>query len=52
MAIKLMDNDPEVRKLLESRSKEVVGKAHQLAKEIGEIHQEPSFSVIVSEGTS
>lgn len=49
MAIKLMENDPEVRKLLESRSKEVVRKAHQLAREIEEIHQEPSFSVIASE---
>lgn len=49
MAIKLLENDPEIRKLLESRSRELVNSAYNLASEIENIHQEPSFSVIASE---
>lgn len=49
MAIKLLENDPEIRKLVESRSRELVNSAYNLASEIESIHQEPSFSVIASE---
>lgn len=49
IAIKLLENDPEIRKLMGSKSREVVSRAYQLAEEIENIHQEPSFSVIASE---
>ena len=49
VAIKLIENDPEIRKLVESKSEEVVNLAYNLAKEIEDIHREPSFSVIASE---
>jgi ferrous iron transport protein B len=48
-AIKLLENDPEIRGLIQSRSEDVVRKAYQLATEIEDIHQEPSFSVIAAE---
>lgn len=49
IAIKLLENDPEIKKLVEEKSKEVVQKSYELAREIEEIHNEPSFSVIASE---
>jgi ferrous iron transport protein B len=49
VAIKLLENDPEIRKLVEAQSREVVNHAYALAREIEEIHNEPSFSVIASE---
>jgi ferrous iron transport protein B len=49
VAIKLLENDPEIRKLVESRSRDVLSKTYQLAEEIENIHQEPSFAVIASE---
>lgn len=49
VSIKLLENDPEIRKMLESLSKEAVSKADQLAREIENIHQEPSFAVIAAE---
>lgn len=49
VSIKLLENDPEIRKLVESHSRESVLQADQLAREIEEIHQEPSFAVIASE---
>ena len=49
VAIKLIENDPEIQKLVKSKSEEVVSLAYTLAKEIEEIHREPSFSVIASE---
>jgi len=49
VAIKLLENDPEIRKLIESKSRESVSRAYQLAEEIENIHKEPSFSVIASE---
>jgi ferrous iron transport protein B len=49
VAIKLLENDPEIRKLVESKSMEVVNYAYDLAKEIENIHNEPSFSIIASE---
>ena len=49
IAIKLLENDPEIIKLVENSSKEVVQKSYEMAREIEEIHNEPSFSVIASE---
>jgi ferrous iron transport protein B len=49
VSIKLLENDPEIRKLVESQSKEAVVHADHLAQEIEKIHQEPSFAVIASE---
>ncbi len=49
VAIKLLENDPEIRKMVESESREVIGRAYQLAGEIEKIHEEPSFAVIASE---
>jgi ferrous iron transport protein B len=49
IAIKLLENDPEIKKMVEEKSPEVVQKSFQLAREIEEIHNEPSFSVIASE---
>ncbi len=49
VAIKLIENDPEIQKIVRSKSEEVVNLAYALAKEIEDIHREPSFSVIASE---
>jgi len=48
VAIKLLENDPETKKLV--ASSETVNKASEdLATEISAIHHEPSFAVIASE---
>jgi ferrous iron transport protein B len=48
VAIKLLENDPEIKKLV--ASSESVNKASEaLAAEISAIHHEPSFAVIASE---
>ncbi len=49
VAIKLLENDPEIRKLVESKSADIVNHAYELAREIENIHNEPSFAVIASE---
>ena len=49
VAIKLLENDPEIRKLIESKSMEIVNSAYDMAREIENIHNEPSFAVIASE---
>jgi ferrous iron transport protein B len=49
VAIKLIENDPEIQKLVKSKSEEVTNLAYDLAEEIEDIHREPSFSVIASE---
>ena len=49
VAIKLLENDPEIRKLVESKTQEIVNSAYDLAREIEGIHNEPSFAVIASE---
>lgn len=49
VAIKLIENDPEIQKLVRSKSKDVADLAYTLAGEIEDIHREPSFSVIASE---
>jgi ferrous iron transport protein B len=48
VAIKLLENDPEIKKLV--ASSETINKASEaLAKEIFAIHNEPSFAVIAAE---
>ena len=48
IAIKLLENDPEIKKLV--ASSETINKASEtLAAEISAIHNEPSFAVIASE---
>ncbi|MBI5680791.1 MAG: ferrous iron transport protein B [Methanobacterium sp.] len=49
IAIKLLENDPEIKKMVEKKSEEVIRTSYNLAREIEEIHNEPSFSVIASE---
>jgi len=49
VAIKLLENDPEIRRLIESQSLEVVNFSYDMAREIEKIHNEPSFAVIASE---
>jgi ferrous iron transport protein B len=49
VAIKLLENDPEIRKLIESKSMDVISTAYDMAREIENIHNEPSFAVIASE---
>jgi ferrous iron transport protein B len=49
VSIKLLENDIEIRKLVESKSIEIVNVAFDLAREIENIHNEPSFAVIASE---
>lgn len=49
IAIKLLENDPEIKKLVESKSKDIIHSVHDLSGEIENIHQEPSFAVIASE---
>ncbi len=49
IAIKLLEDDEEVREQMESESKEIIILANQLAIELEDIHQEPCFSIINSE---
>ena len=49
VAIKLLENDPEIRKLIESKSPKIINFAYDMAREIENIHNEPSFAVIASE---
>jgi ferrous iron transport protein B len=48
VAIKLLENDPEIKKLAAS-SESVIKTSEALAAEISAIHNEPSFAVIASE---
>jgi ferrous iron transport protein B len=49
VAIKLLEDDPEIRKLVLSKSESVIKTSEVLAAEISSIHNEPSFAVIASE---
>ncbi|OGD45606.1 ferrous iron transport protein B [Candidatus Bathyarchaeota archaeon RBG_16_48_13] len=49
VAIKLLENDPEIKKLVSSKSDGVIKTARTLAEEISSIHNEPCFAVIASE---
>jgi ferrous iron transport protein B len=48
VAIKLLENDPEIKKLAAS-SESVIKTSEALAAEISAIHNEPTFAVIASE---
>ncbi len=49
VAIKLMENDPEINKLVQSQSVRAIQFANHLALELEKIHDEPSFAIIASE---
>jgi ferrous iron transport protein B len=49
VAIKLLENDPEITKLVSSKSQSVKSMSEALAAEISAIHNEPAFAVIASE---
>ena len=49
IAIKLLENDPEIQKTVVSKSERVARVSETLAEEIARIHKEPCFAVIASE---
>jgi ferrous iron transport protein B len=49
VAIKLLENDSEIEKLVASKSESVIKESEVLAEEISRIHKEPCFAVIASE---
>lgn len=49
MAIKILENDPEIKKLVDSKSHKIIQYADQLGYEIEQIHHEPTFAVMASE---
>src|SRR3990170_4078659 len=49
VAIKLLEKDPEIRKLVLSKSESLIKTTEVLAAEISSIHNEPTFAVIASE---
>ncbi len=49
VAIKLLENDPEIKKSIGSKSEKVIRESEVLAGEISHIHKEQCFAVIASE---
>jgi ferrous iron transport protein B len=49
VAIKLLENDPEIKKLVAAKSKNIIQESEILAAEISSIHNEQCFAVIASE---
>jgi ferrous iron transport protein B len=49
VAIKLLENDPEITKSIGSKSEKVVRESEVLAGEISHIHKEQCFAVVASE---
>ena len=49
VAIKLLENDPEITKSIGSKSEKVIRESEVLAGEISHIHKEQCFAVIASE---
>jgi len=49
VAVKLLENDPEIKKLVGSNSKDILRSADIVAEEIFQIHKEQAFAVIASE---
>ena len=49
IAIKLLENDPEIKKSIGSKSEEIVRESEVLAAEISRIHKEHCFAVVASE---
>ncbi|TRO46851.1 GTP-binding protein, partial [Candidatus Bathyarchaeota archaeon] len=46
VAIKLLENDPEIKKLVLSKSWDILRLSEKLAAEISSIHNEPAFAVM------
>jgi ferrous iron transport protein B len=49
VAIKLLEGDVEIKRLVGSESNDVVHESERLAAEISDIHKEPCFAVLASE---
>jgi ferrous iron transport protein B len=49
VAIKLIENDPEIKKLVGSKSEDIIHESEVLAAEISRIHNEQCFAVLASE---
>ncbi len=49
IAIKLLENDPEIKKSIGSKSEKIAHESEVLAAEISHIHKEQCFAVIASE---
>ncbi len=49
IAIKLLENDPEIKKMMSAKSESIVKTSEALAAEISSIHNEPCFAVIAAE---
>ena len=49
VAIKLLENDPEIKKSVASKAADIIKTSDILAAEISSIHNEPCFAVIASE---
>src|SRR4030066_2254103 len=49
VAIKLLENDHEIKKLVSSKSENVMKMSEALAAEISSLHNEPTFAVVASE---
>ncbi|OPX58632.1 MAG: hypothetical protein A4E25_01573 [Methanobacterium sp. PtaB.Bin024] len=49
VAIKLLENDPEINKIVQSESVRAIQFANHLALELEKIHDEPSFAIMASE---
>jgi len=49
VAVKLLENDPEINKIASSSSQDILHEANIAAEEIFQIHKEKSFAVIASE---
>jgi ferrous iron transport protein B len=49
IAIKLLENDPEIKKSINSKSEKIVRESEALAEEISHIHEEQCFAVVAAE---
>src|SRR3989337_378461 len=49
VAIKLLENDPEIKNLVSSKSESIIKLSEALAAEISSIHNEPTFAVVAAE---
>ncbi len=49
VAIKLLENDPEINKLVKSKSNRAIQYANHLAHGLEQIHEEPSFAIMAAE---
>jgi ferrous iron transport protein B len=49
VAIKLLENDPEIKKSIGSKSEKIIHESEVLAGEISRLHKEQCFAVIASE---